>query len=370
MSDSPTVSAAAQAQTDADAAWAQHDAARQPVRDELVVILGNLEGVTGLQAGPGSERLADAMLDFAEFHAQELGQAYAARQQALAAQASRDSALEAEPVAPAPVEPGMLETGEPLAIREWLKSANDSDVTTALLGVTNTDAQRTWAQTLQGWCRADGNTAQVLAAINPFLAAGNPIDIADGGVSGGTGGTTSYRGTQQIPAEASAADPVTEREHASDELPPDVSVDDLVAWINHGADATLDVDRARRAFLAEQARPDGGRPEYLVALSEILGVKSLAPSEPEAQSAGPLPLYEFVGPADTQIDTGEWPVAAAHGADGQALYTHPETDVAGGAPMDIPADSMWKVYDGETTPFPGPVAAPEPAPDAETAKPE
>lgn len=363
MSDSTTPAAAQEA---ADAAWGEHGDARAPLRAELLETLRNLEGVTGLQAGPGSERLADALLDFSEFHADELATARDARATAIKAEADRDAALESQPVEPAKVEPGMLETAEPLAIREWLKGANDTDVLTALNNVPNRENQLEWAQTLMGWGRADGNLAPVFAAINSVIAGANPIEIADGGVTGGTGATSSYsgRGAQQIPEEAAADDEPTAREDASEQVPVDGDADAVISWINHGADDTYDADRARRAFDAEQNRAGGQRPEVMSALVDVMGQAQQPKNDAAgnvdetAQSAGPLPLYEFVGPEGTAIDTGEWPVAAVHGAADQALYTHPETDVPGGPAMDIPPDSMWKVYDGDTTPFPGPTTAP------------
>jgi hypothetical protein len=280
MSDAVT---AAQAQ--ADQAWGEHGAVRGPMRDELLASLKSLEGVTGLQAGPGAERLVDAFLDFAEFHADEINEARTARQQALAAQDERDKAYAEAPPAPAEPTPTMLETAEPLEVREWLKSANDVDVLEMLSNVPDRDQQVEWARTLLAWGRQDGNVAGVFAAINSVLVGENPADIADGGTTGGVGGTSSYRGSKQIPESASAGDEPTAREHASDSPPVDGDADAMVAWINHGADDTADLGRARQAFAVESGRDDGGRPDVLAAIVDMIDAAKPA-AAPAAESEG------------------------------------------------------------------------------------
>lgn len=343
-----TPDAAKAAQTEADAAWGEHDTARAPLRDELLTALTNLEGVTGLQAGPGSERLADAMLDFAEFHADELVAAQAARAKALAAQDRRDVALAAEPPAEPPAAPSMLDTAEPLEVREWLKGANDADVTALLLGVTDRDAQVEWASQMMAWGRQDGNVATVFAAINAVLVPPNSATIDAGGATGGTGGTSSYRGQGQVPASASADDDPTAREDASDQVP-DGDVDAIVSWVHHGADDTVDVNRAKEAFATEQGRTGGARPEVLSALVDIIDAAA-PPADPAPAPApeGALPLYEYVGPEGSSFDATEWPEADAKTPEGHALYTHPTTDTPGGPPMQLPDDSLWKVYEPPT----------------------
>lgn len=342
------------AQAKADAAWADHSTARDPMRAELLTTFVALEGVTGLQAGPGSERLADAVLDFAEYHTDELVAAHAARTAALAAQDERDQAIAAEPVAEPPTPPSMLESADANDVREWLKEANDVDVLAALNNVTDRGAQVEWANKMMAWARQDGNIGPVFAAINTVLVPPNPAEIPDGGATGGVGGTSSYGG--QIPASASADDEPTDRTAASDRVP-NGDAAAIVDWVNHGADATADLGRARQAFAEEQSGQ--ARPEVLTALVDIIdaathpptdGEKEAAHAEQAAADLAALPLYEYVGPDGTAFDPTEWVLADVQTTESKPLYRHPSTDTPGAKPLELPADSLWAVYAGETIP--------------------
>src|SRR5258706_14383089 len=92
----------AEAQAALEAAWGAHDQARAPMGNDLLKLIGDLEGVTGLLPSPGAERLVDGFLDYAEFHAETLGTAAQARADALIATTARDHAVAAQPAVHVP----------------------------------------------------------------------------------------------------------------------------------------------------------------------------------------------------------------------------------------------------------------------------
>lgn len=157
------------AQSKVDEAWHERDAIRGPLTDTLRDLLASVEGVTGLSPGPGADNLIDRFLDFAEFHADELGQAAVHRRAALVAESDRNDALDAQPVAPEDAPTPQLVSGNLMETRIWLQSANPNDVRDALNEILDRDEQVEWAGRLMGWGRQDGNVAQVFEAINSVL---------------------------------------------------------------------------------------------------------------------------------------------------------------------------------------------------------
>lgn len=187
-----------EAQARADEAWGAHGRVRVPLALELDGLMRSVEGVTGLQGGPGADRLRDLFLDFAELHADELAECAANRRDALASQEERDEIAEQMgPVTPTRREARLSEM-EPTVARAWLRDANDADVRAALSELETTDEQREQAQQLMKWGRADGNQAQVFAAINEYLgAATNPAEIPNDPPTGGVGATSTFGGDEQ-----------------------------------------------------------------------------------------------------------------------------------------------------------------------------
>jgi hypothetical protein len=247
----PAVVAATEA---ADQAWSQHSAISEPMRDDIRKIVDRLAGATGLQLNPGAERLIDAFLDYAETHGAECVEALEARSRALEAEVAREHAIENAPPQPEIVDPPALLTDDPNDSRRWLLNADDNDVRNALNEILDRDLQKEWATRLLAWARADGTTAQVLAAINSVLTPNNPIPAP--------------APNTQIPESASADDvPKT------DATRPPTDPEELYAWI--GADAA----RAHLAFDTElsSAKP---RPEVLSKLTDII----------DAETPGPVPV--------------------------------------------------------------------------------
>lgn len=236
--------------------WGEHDAARGPLRAELVQIVEGLEGVTGLSAGAGANRLVDVMLDFAEFHADVLVNASKARTDALMAETQRDEWIASQPPEEVPPEPSQLEGAEHFAAREWLRGANDAQVSERLTQILDRPLQLEWARRLMDWARADGTTAQVLAAINAVIgSAPNPVEVPNEPPVSGVGPTSTYAGE----GDAALADA-----NPANEPAPDAPVDEIVAWVGS------DIDRARVMYDAETNRAEGSRPEVLAALVDVL----------------------------------------------------------------------------------------------------
>lgn len=239
----------AEAQAALEAAWGAHDQARGPMRDDLLKLIGDLEGVTGLPPSPGAERLVDGFLDYAEFHADTLGTAAQARADALTATTTRDEAVAAQPAGDVPPVPTMLQTADQSTVRAWLRDADDVDVRTALDSLLDADEQRRWAKQLLSWARADGTTAQVLTAINEHITA-EPVVVEEpsGDAVAQVGGSSTY----SAPPEANP-----DNEPASD-----ATVEQIMGWVG------TDVGRARVRYDAETAGLQ--RPDVLAALVDVL----------------------------------------------------------------------------------------------------
>lgn len=227
-----------------ETSWGEHDQARGPLRAELVKIVEGLEGVTGLSAGAGANRLVDVMLDFAEFHADVLVNASKARTDALMAETERDEYIASQPAEVPPPEPSQLEGADHFAAREWLRDANDAQVSERLNQILDRPLQLEWARRLMGWARADGTTAQVLAAINAVIGtAPNPVEVPNEPPVSGVGPTSTYAGAEpEVPADPQA----------------------VIAWVG------TDLVRARAAYDTEVNRTDGSRPDVLAALVDVL----------------------------------------------------------------------------------------------------
>lgn len=216
------------AQASVDTAWTQHEDYRAPLRDTLRSLVESLSGVTGMGPGPGSDRLVDLFLDFGEQHSDDFKNASGARAVAVAQQEARDEVLanEPPPAEPEPDAPPFTDLDDDVQ-RAWLRGATDQEVREVLSGVPTTDEQRALATQLMRWGRADGNQAQVFAAINEFLVEPNDATVDPGEQSGGTGATSTY--PQQIPESASSEDePITGDETAA--VPPDG--DEVLEWLD------------------------------------------------------------------------------------------------------------------------------------------
>jgi hypothetical protein len=185
-----------EAQKTVDTHWSTRDESRAPLRAQVVTLVNSLEGVTGLQPGPGMERLIDLFLDFAEQHADDFGKANEGRIAALKSQEDRDLVLEKMPDLPPPPAPTLLSDSDPSAVRAWLLTANDNDVRTQLGDVLSAADQNEWAKRLMAWARADGNVAQVFAAINEYIVPeAVPTEIPAEVPTGGVGATSTFPST-------------------------------------------------------------------------------------------------------------------------------------------------------------------------------
>lgn len=247
-----------------DAAWAEHDAIREPMRADGRTIIDKLSGATGLQLNPGAERLIDEFLDYAEMKGEELVKAAQARAKALVAEADRADKLAAIAPAEPDAAPPTLVKNDPIDTRHWLLSANDNDVRDALNEILDRDTQVEWATRLMTWARADGTTAQVLAAINSVLIPKDTVPKPNP--------------NEQIPETASAEDIPTKPAG-----PPPTDPTELVAWIGN------DAARAHLAFDTEMGSPTP-RPEVLATLTDII----------DASTPGPVPADGPTPPPATE----------------------------------------------------------------------
>lgn len=328
------------AQDSADASWSERDANREPMRLELTAVMRSMEGVTGLPAGPGSDRIIDLFLDFGEQNADRLAAADAARRAALDAQTKRDELAGALPEPEPDAEIPMLAGAEPSSMRAWLIGANDADVRDALLALLDRDEQLEWSYRLMRWGRADGNTAQVFAAINEIIAGRVEIPTPSG---------------DHTPETASSDDPPVTPTDART-TPPD-DADEVIAWAGN------DPTRMIQAHAAELAR-DEPRTDVLVQLQPAVDAAAAAqvaaggdpaptPAADESGNAEPpaeptKPLYTFHGTDDpTMIPADIWPTADVTEPDGTALYHYTDDD-AGELPTG--ASDVWQPYDGPTVP--------------------
>lgn len=316
------------AQEAADAAWADRDGNREPMRLELTAVMRSMEGVTGLPAGPGSDRIIDLFLDFGEQNADRLAAADTARRAALDAQTKRDELAGALPEPEPDAEIPMLAGSEPSTVRAWLIGANDADVRDALLSLLDRDEQLEWSYRLMRWGRADGNTAQVFSAINQIIAGDVKVPTPS---------------EDHTPETASADDePVTPVDARV--TPPD-DADEVIAW------AGGDPDRMIRAHAAELAR-DEPRPDVLAQLQPAVDAAAAAQVEAgdetgSTDAGGGMPLYTFHGDDSHVIPDDVWPLADVATEDGAALY-HYADDTAGEPPTG--ASATWQPYDGPTVP--------------------
>lgn len=341
-----------QATAKVDQCWADHEGTRGPLREELREILRSSEGTTGLQPGPGAENLIERVLAFGEAHAEELDRSNLARIDALNAQAARDVVAAEEPFEEPPANPGDLESMTPTQARTWLRTANDAQVSAALSGVSTTERQRELALQLMQWGRADGNQAQVFAAINQFLTPANAALVDAGVTPGGTGATTTY---EQVPESASADDePATrddahERAVAEADVPPSDDPDVILEWVNaEGADS---VARAVQMHEAETQRTEI-RTELLDELNAIIEGGADADASPADSTGEPGPTGEpaakpyYVHVGVDEINADAWQRAAVNTTEGEGLYTYFE-DEPGGEPTGASGD--WVVYEGDVT---------------------
>lgn len=282
-----------------DDSWKIYDENRRPLHNALRELVRDLEAVTGLPPSPGAERLIQGFLDFIEQHHEELATAAQAKTDALVAQSERDDQTAQEVAAradePQP-EPASILVGMPEEItRDWLRNANDADVTLELNRIPDTQERLDRATELYGWVRIDGGLAQVLAAINAVIA------LAQAELKVGPGHESDI-------------------EASDDEVPAGDDVAELRAWVGD------DQPRARAAYDAENDHEGGARPEVLSFLVDILDQPHVAPAPgdepaPKASKAPKDEPYPDAGDTDVEavkawVGTDPVRAQAAHDIEG------------------------------------------------------
>lgn len=145
--------------------WQRHFHALEAPMAAIRKVLADHQAATGVGMGPQLDAAASLAAQAAVDHADNFKEAAEGKRLALLGEHDRDQIAQGMPE-PAPDKPApLLAQGEPIAIREWLKTATPEQVTDVLGEIGQDDARVAWANQMMAWLQEDGNTAAVIETV-------------------------------------------------------------------------------------------------------------------------------------------------------------------------------------------------------------